>query len=148
MKLLSIEESKFQEPSYEISFSFRKILVPTTSYIGYSENVIKIAIDMALRYGSHIEFLYLRTSNSDNEYLKLKYVINEYCDKFGIDCKFTVIDVKNEDSIRAIVKYVKENMHDLVILNGKTCIEDDLKIGNSLVSILSLILNVSVLIVR
>ena len=135
------------EPTYRISYLFRKILVPVDG----SENSLRaldMAVDFAKRYGSRVTVLYVAEPTvrpSD-----IKRVVEERLSKHSVSYEFKVKTYSPTTSSIAneILQEVLEGGYDLVVLGGRgNTVNEELLIGST---VLSVIVNapVSVMVIR
>ncbi len=135
------------EPTYRISFMFRKILVP----IDGSENsfrALEIALDFAKRYGSKVTVLYVDEGSTDT--LLLAEKVKARAKETGITVDFkikkyspSISSVENE-----ILQEIVEGGYDLVIVGARgNTVNEEMLIGSK---VLSIVVNapVSIMIVR
>ncbi len=103
------------EPTYKVSFWFRKILVP----IDGSENSLKaldLAIDFNMRYGSEITVVHV-CENCDKD--RIKKLI-EMRTKGKINYVFKVRHLTNETSqSNEILQEINEGNYDAVIMGAR-----------------------------
>jgi nucleotide-binding universal stress UspA family protein len=137
-----------REPTYEISFLFRKVLVPVDGSAS-SFRALDIAVDYAKRYGSKITILIVN-DGSLNNVEKLAKKVKDKAISAGISpqVKTVKLDVTTSSTASKVVEEVIEGGYDLVILSarGKSA-NPDISIGSVA---LSVIINspVSVLLIR
>ncbi len=124
------------EPSYELGFRFRKILVP----IDGSESSLKaldLAVDLAKRYGSKITVIHVKTSGS-----KLSKDILDKARKRvenkGLPVSFKEVEVDyNTSSIsKEILDEIIDGGYDLVVLGARgMTVSEELNIGSVATSV-------------
>ncbi|MEM0380945.1 MAG: universal stress protein [Desulfurococcaceae archaeon] len=144
MFILSYREA----PTYEISFMYRKILVP----IDGSENSLKaldIAIDLAKHYGSRITVVYAKPKDSI-ESRDLFDKVKKRVEKRGVDIAFKIIEYDSNTSsvANSILNELIEGGYDLVIMGARgLTLTSELNIGSTA---LSLVINspVTIMVVR
>ncbi|WP_042667089.1 universal stress protein [Desulfurococcus amylolyticus] len=136
-----------EAPTYEISFYFRKILVPVDG----SENSLKaleFAIDLARHYGSKIIVVYAKPKGDLRgdpfERVKLRAA------KEGMDIQYKLIeyDPSSSNTPSVLVREVIEGGYDAVVVGARgLSLSTEIPIGSTA---LSLVINspVSVFIVR
>ncbi|MEB3756532.1 MAG: universal stress protein [Desulfurococcales archaeon] len=138
----------FTTPTYEVSYLFRKILVP----IDGSENSLRaldIAVDFAVRYGSYIVVYYAtyRGQDDSSEVLgKAKKRIGDL--DIRVTFKHEELDPREKATATAIVEEATNGGYDLVIIGARgRSVSEDVTIGSKA---LSLIANsvVSVFVIR
>ena len=135
------------EKRYEISFLFRKILVPVDG----SENSLRaldIALDFAKRYGSKIYCVHAKTERESDEAIR-EAVLNRSRGK-NVEIVYETItyDPRESSVANEILRYAIEKSVDAIIVSsrGRT-LSEDINIGSTA---LSIVINspVSVLVVR
>ena len=124
------------EPSYELGFRFRKILVP----IDGSESSLKaldLAVDLAKRYGSKITVIHVKTPGS-----KLSKDILDKARKRvenkGLPVSFKEVEVDyNTSSIsKEILDEIIDGGYDLVVLGARgMTVSEELNIGSVATSV-------------
>ncbi|WP_048078963.1 universal stress protein [Desulfurococcus mucosus] len=136
-----------EAPTYEISFYFRKILVP----IDGSENSLKaleFALDLAKHYGSRIVVAYAKPKGDSRgdpfERARIKIA------REGLNVQYKVIeyDPSNSNTPSTLVREIIEGGYDAVVLGARgLSLTTDIPIGSTA---LSLVINspVSVFIIR
>uniref|UniRef100_A0A7C4D9P7 Universal stress protein n=1 Tax=Staphylothermus marinus TaxID=2280 RepID=A0A7C4D9P7_STAMA len=137
-----------EAPTYEISFMYRKILVP----IDGSENSLKaldIAIDLAKHYGSRITVVYAKPKDSI-ESRDLFDKVKKRVEKRGVDIAFKIIEYDSNTSsvANSILNELIEGGYDLVIMGARgLTLTSELNIGSTA---LSLVINspVTIMVVR
>ena len=135
------------EPTYRISFMFRKLLVPVDG----SENSLRaldLAIDFARRYGSKITILYVSEPNIDVS--KIKKTVEERITPYGIQWEFKVKHYSPSTSSIAneIIQEIISEGYDLVILGARgNTINEELVIGSVALSV-TINTTTSVMIIR
>ncbi len=125
-----------EAPTYEISFLYRKILVP----IDGSENsyrALDLAIDLARHYGSKVTVLYVKPREykpSEDPLEKAKKRVEGR----GIQAVFKEreIDPLKESTVKAILDEISEGEYDMVIVGarGRT-LSSELTIGSKALAI-------------
>lgn len=137
----------YREPTYVISFMFRRILVPVDGSAN-SLKALDIALDFAKRYGSKVTTLIV-----DDGKLNVNDIAAEVSDRgrrAGIELSVKVKEVRNagESVVSKVIDEISEGSYDLVIIGarGRT-VSEQLLIGSTA---LSVIINspVSCLVVR
>ena len=120
------------EPTYKISFLYRKILVP----IDGSENSLRaldFALDLARRYGSRITVVYVSFMGSSKTKEDPLKKAEERVKNAGIHTEYKLIEVNpSESSIsKAILDEVINGGYDMVVMGarGKT-VSEDLNLGS------------------
>jgi len=137
----------YREPTYAISFMFRRVLVPIDGSAG-SFKALDIAMDFAKRYGSRVTAFI-----ADDGSLDVKSISEEVSKRAlrsGVEIAVKVKDVRrgSESVVSKIVEEISEGDYDMVIIGarGRT-VSENLLIGSTA---LSVIINspVSCLVVR
>ncbi len=135
------------EKRYEISFLFRKILVP----IDGSENSFKaleLALDFAKRYGSRIHCVYVKRIDEDDNEIKEIIEKKSLEKKIYVEYKSLIYDPKESSVSSELIRYIAEQGFDAVIIGarGRT-LSEDINIGSTA---LSIVINtpVTVIVVR
>ncbi len=136
-----------REPTYEVSYFFRRILLPFDGSAA-STRALKIALDFAKRYGSKITaFIVNDSSLSINEVRKK---LEGEASGAGIDMDIKIVDLdrNSQSTATKIIEEAIEGNYDLIIIaaRGRT-VSEEIVIGSTA---LSIIVNVpiSVLLVR
>ncbi len=124
------------EPSYELGFRFRKILVP----IDGSESSLKaldLAVDLAKRYGSKITVVHAKIKGSQLNENALDKARRRVENK-GLPVSFKEIEVDyNTSSIsKEILDEILDGGYDLVVLGARgMTVSEELNIGSVAISI-------------
>ncbi len=124
------------EPSYELGFRFRKILVP----IDGSESSLKaldLSVDLAKRYGSKITVIHVKVSGTNSNENVLDKAKKRVENK-GLPVSFKEIEIDyNSSSIsKAILDEIIDGGYDLVILGARgMTVSEELNIGSVATSI-------------
>uniref|UniRef100_A0A7C2FEJ8 Universal stress protein n=1 Tax=Thermosphaera aggregans TaxID=54254 RepID=A0A7C2FEJ8_9CREN len=137
-----------EEPSYRISFIYRKILVPVDGS-EVSLKALELAIDLAKHYGSKITVVTVKSKGetvSPDPLAKAKARVAK--EPINVSYKLIEYDPTLESVSYRLIKEIVEEGYDLVIMGarGKT-LYGELPIGSVA---LSLVINapISVLVVR
>ena len=116
--------SEFLEPTYEITFMFKSVLVPFNGK-EHAVKALKIALDYALRYGSRVTVLYVkRREESDDVANKILEKAKNLAKEKGVEVELKVKTMKDDESVAVeIINEINEGLYDVVILGsrGKTC---------------------------
>jgi len=127
-----------EAPTYEISFMFRKILVP----IDGSENSLKaleLAIDLSRHYGSSITVLFAKPKAISLSYDPIEKA-RERFGKIGAKLEFKTIEFDPKDSSTAstILNEIVSGNYDLVVMGarGRT-LSGEINIGSKALAISS-----------
>ncbi len=124
------------EPSYELGFRFRKILVP----IDGSESSLKaldLAVDLAKRYGSKITVIHVKTPGSKLSKSILDKARKRVENK-GLPVSFKEVEVDyNTSSIsKEILDEIIDGGYDLVVLGARgMTVSEELNIGSVATSV-------------
>ncbi len=127
-----------EAPTYEISFMFRKILVP----IDGSENSLKaleLAIDLAKHYGSSIHVVFVKPKSIKLEYDPIEKARKRFSET-GMDIEFK--EIEYDPSINSVsstlLNEIVEGNYDIVIMGarGRT-LSSELGIGSKALAIAS-----------
>ena len=135
------------EPTYTVSFLFRRILVP----IDGSENSLRalsVALDFAQRYGSRVTVLHVAAGSTDID--ALRKTVEEKAQEKGVDVEFKVRVFNPQVSSIAneILNEIIGSGYDLVIMGARgSTTNEDIILGST---VLSVIVNsaVSVMVIR
>ena len=139
--------SYIPEPTYRISFMFRKILVP----IDGSENSLRaldVAVDFAKRYGSKLTVLYIVEPGV--EVSSIKSMVEKRLMETHVSYEFKAKQFSPTSSSVAneIIQEVVNGGYDLVIMGARgNTVNEELMIGSTTLSVL-VNAPVSVMVVR
>lgn len=136
-----------REPTYEVSFMFRKIMVPFDGS-SHSVKALSVAIDFAKRYGSSIVALIV-DDGTIASLEKVFEVLTSISKKSGVNIEVKVSKVSPTTSTATtIVEEVTKGGYDLVVISarGRT-VNPDLLIGSVALSV-AVNVPISVFIVR
>jgi len=123
------------EPTYAVSFLFRRILVPVDG----SENSLRaldVALDFAQRYGSRVTVLHVATGSADVE--SLKKTVERRAQEKGVDIDFRVRVFNPQISSVAneILAEIISGGYDLVIMGARgSTTNEDIILGSTALSI-------------
>lgn len=127
-----------EAPTYEISFMFRKILVPVDG----SENSLKaldLAIDLARHYGSSITVLHVKPKGvelTSDPLEKAKNRIN----KLGVEASFKKLEYEMDKNSTAgmILNEILEGNYDLVVMGARgLTLTSEINIGSKALAVAS-----------
>ena len=128
-----------KEPTYQISYRYRRILVP----IDGSETslmALEFALDMAIRYGSKIVVVYAYCEGDDRALDEVRKKVKERASKYNanVDVKPLVYDPLNSSAASVIVKEALEGGYDAVVMGarGKSS-NEDLLLGSVALSVVT-----------
>lgn len=128
--------SYYREPTYLISFMFRRILVPIDGSAS-SLKALDIALDFAKRYGSKLTALVVNDKTINVE--EVSGEVSSRARKSGIEVVLKIKEVRNpsESVVSKVLEEISEGGYDLVILGarGRT-LSEDLLIGSTALSII------------
>jgi nucleotide-binding universal stress UspA family protein len=128
--------SYYREPTYLISFMFRRILVPIDGSAS-SLKALDIALDFAKRYGSKLTALIVNDKTINVE--EVSGEISSRARKSGIEVVLKIKEVRNpnESVVSKVLEEIGEGSYDLVILGarGRT-LSEDLLIGSTALSVI------------
>jgi nucleotide-binding universal stress UspA family protein len=128
--------SYYREPTYLISFMFRRILVPIDGSAS-SLKALDIALDFAKRYGSKLTALIVNDKTINVE--EVSGEISNRARKSGIEVVLKIKEVRNpnESVVSKVLEEISEGSYDLVILGarGRT-LSEDLLIGSTALSVI------------
>ncbi|ABL88860.1 UspA domain protein [Pyrobaculum islandicum DSM 4184] len=138
------------EPSYELAYKFRRILVPISPMNPVRlRELLNVAADFGERYGADIVFLYVSISENDPTAEQLKTTVEEFMNKKGIKHFFKVRKMGEGETVASeIVKELSENSYDMVILLSRGYYGASALLYNSTSVAVALAANTSVLILR
>jgi nucleotide-binding universal stress UspA family protein len=128
--------SYYREPTYLISFMFRRILVPIDGSAS-SLKALDIALDFAKRYGSKLTALIINDKTINVE--EVSGEISSRARKSGIEVVLKIKEIRNpnESVVSKVLEEISEGSYDLVILGarGRT-LSEDLLIGSTALSVI------------
>jgi nucleotide-binding universal stress UspA family protein len=128
--------SYYREPTYLISFMFRRILVPIDGSAS-SLKALDIALDFAKRYGSKLTALIVNDKTINVE--EVSGEISSRARKSGIEVVLKIKEVRNpnESVVSKVLEEISEGSYDLVVLGarGRT-LSEDLLIGSTALSVI------------
>ncbi|MCD6341061.1 MAG: universal stress protein [Desulfurococcales archaeon] len=136
-----------REPTYEISYFFRRILVPFDGSAA-STRALKIALDFAKRYGSKITAFIVNDGSLSVDEVRKKVESEALSAGIDVDIKVVDLDRNSQSTATKIIEEAVEGNYDIIIIaaRGRT-VSEEIIIGSTA---LSIIVNVpiSVLLVR
>jgi nucleotide-binding universal stress UspA family protein len=138
-----------KEPSYEVSFWIRKILVPIDKSKG-SLRAIQLAEDFSRRYGSKVTILRVISDkeNREEEEKYMKELLSSVKDLEGISYKIISVNLEETSVPNEILREVEEGGYDMIIINARgTSLSREITMGSTA---LSVVINspVSVIVIR
>lgn len=130
--------SYHEAPTYEISFMFRKILVPVDG----SENSLKaldLAVDLAKHYGSKISVLFAKPKGYQVNFDPIAKA-KKRAEKRGIEIEYKSIefDPADNSTAGAILEEIMNGNYDLVVMGarGRT-LTGEINIGSKALAVVS-----------
>lgn len=128
--------SYYPEPTYVVSYLFRRILIPVDgSSVSYK--ALEVGLDFASRYGSKLTVLVVENPSTPNVD-EIKKKVSEVAGKRGVSVEIKVRKPNYPDSSVAttIVEELLEEHYDLVLITarGRT-LNPDLNLGSVALSI-------------
>jgi len=138
------------EPSYELAYKFRRILVPISLMNpARLRELLNVAVDFGERYGAEIVFLYVASSENDPAAEQLQKTVEDYVGRKGVKHTFKVRKLSEGETVASeIVKELSENNYDMVILMSRGYYGASALLYNSTSIAVALVANTSVLILR
>lgn len=129
-----------REPTYEVSYMFRKILVPVDGS-SHSIKALNVAIDFAKRYGSSIVVLIVDDGNIGPPD-RVSEVVASISKRFGVSIETKIVKVSPAASTATtIIEEVSRGGYDLVVVSARgRSVNPELLIGSVT---LSVVVNVS-----
>ncbi|MEM1982455.1 MAG: universal stress protein [Sulfolobales archaeon] len=126
----------YREPTYSISFMFRRILVPIDGSAG-SLKAFDVALDFAKRYGSKVTALIVNDGNLNVE--EISEEVRVRARKAGTELNIKVKEIRNsgESVVSKILEELSEGSYDFVIIGarGRT-ISEQIIIGSTALSVI------------
>ncbi|MCD6278719.1 MAG: universal stress protein [Desulfurococcales archaeon] len=136
-----------REPTYEVSYFFRRILLPFDGSAA-STRALKIALDFAKRYGSKVTAFVVNDNSLNIDIVRKKLESEALSAGIDIGIKVVDLDRSSQSTATKIIEEAIEGNYDLIIVaaRGRT-VSEEIAIGSTA---LSVIVNVpiSVLLVR
>ena len=138
------------EPSFELAYKFRRILVPISPMNpARLRELLNVAVDFGERYGAEIVFLYVASSENDPAAEQLQKTVEDYVGRKGVKHTFKVRRLGEGETVASeIVKELSENNYDMVILMSRGYYGASALLYNSTSIAVALAANTSVLILR
>ncbi|PUA33515.1 MAG: universal stress protein UspA [Zestosphaera tikiterensis] len=136
------------EPTYVISYLFRKVLIPIDGS-STSLKALDVGLDFALRYGSKLTALIV-DDGSEEDVNALKDKIEKIAGKRGIkiNVKIKKPNLRETSTSTAIIEEIQEEHYDLIILTARgKSVNPDLTLGATALSVI-VNSNTSVLLIR
>jgi nucleotide-binding universal stress UspA family protein len=127
-----------EAPTYEISFMFRRIVVPVDGSAN-SLKALDLAIDLAKHYGSHVTIVFAKPKGyqpKEDPLEKAKARVS----REGVEVEYKTIefDPGEKSTSGAILDEIINGNHDLVVMGarGRT-LSSEIAIGSKAISIAS-----------
>jgi nucleotide-binding universal stress UspA family protein len=138
------------EPSYELAYKFRRILIPISPMNpARLRELLNVAVDFGERYGAEIVFLYVASSENDPVAEQLQKTVGDFVGRRGVKHAFKVRRLGEGETVASeIVKELSENNYDMVILMSRGYYGASALLYNSTSIAVALAANTSVLILR
>lgn len=124
-----------REPTYEVSYMFKRILVPVDGS-SHSIKALNVAIDFAKRYGSVIVTLIV-DDGIVGPVEKVSDLVTSVSRKSGVSIEVKVVKLASTTSIAtSIIEEVSKGGYDLIVISarGRT-VNPDLIIGSVALSV-------------
>lgn len=126
----------YREPTYVISFMFRRVLVPIDGSAG-SLKALDVSLDFAKRYGSKITALIVNDKSVNVE--EVSEEVRSRARKAGVEIGIKVKELRNsnESVVSKILEEVFEGSYDLITIGarGRT-ISEQIIIGSTALSVI------------
>jgi len=130
-------QSYYREPTYEISFRFRRILVPVDG----SESslfALDLALDFARRYGSRITVLHVRVEGLGDKGVLDKAKRRASGKPVHVEFKERVCSPRSSSVASEILEEVYEGGYDAVIIGARgTTVSEDIQVGSTALSLVT-----------
>jgi len=127
-----------EAPTYEISFLFRRIVVPIDGSAS-SMKALDLAIDLAKHYGSSITVIHARPRGLQVEADPIEKA-KERVAKAGVTASFKIIeyDLLRESDASAILSEIINGNYDLVIMGARgLTLSSDINIGSKALAVVN-----------
>lgn len=113
-------DSYRREPSYLISYRYRRILVPVD---GSETSLLALdfAIDMAIRYGSKVTVAYAYCEGDEKHLDEIRSKVKERASRYNVsvDVKPLAYESSNNSAASVIVKEALEGGYDAVVMGAR-----------------------------
>ncbi len=126
----------YREPTYSISFMFRRVLIPIDGSAG-SLKALDVSLDFAKRYGSKLTVLIVNDKNLEVE--EISEEVRSRIRKAGIEVNIKIKDIRNsnESVVSKILEEISEGSYDLIIIGGRgRTISEQIVIGSTVLSVI------------
>ncbi len=124
-----------REPMYELSFRFRRILVPVDGS-ELSLRALELALDLARRYGSRITVLHVKPTGANEKQVLDK--VKERIENKGIPVSIKVKEINpiKESIAKKILDELAEGSYDIVVLGARgLTVSEELNIGSTALTV-------------
>ncbi len=124
-----------REPMYELSFRFRRILVPVDGS-ELSLRALELALDLARRYGSRITVLHVKPTGASEKQVLDK--VKERIENKGIPVSIKVREINpvKESIAKKILDELAEESYDIVVLGARgLTVSEELNIGSTALAV-------------
>ncbi len=124
-----------REPMYELSFRFRRILVPVDGS-ELSLRALELALDLARRYGSRITVLHVKPIGASEKQVLDK--VKERIENKGIPVSIKVREINpvKESIAKKILDELAEESYDIVVLGARgLTVSEELNIGSTALTV-------------
>ena len=124
-----------REPMYELSFRFRRILVPVDGS-ELSLRALELALDLARRYGSRITVLHVKPTGASEKQVLDK--VKERIENKGIPVSIKVREINpvKESIAKKILDELAEESYDIVVLGARgLTVSEELNIGSTALTV-------------
>ncbi len=124
-----------REPMYELSFRFRRILVPVDGS-ELSLRALELALDLARRYGSRITVLHVKPTGANEKQVLDK--VKERIENKGIPVSIKVREINpvKESIAKKILDELAEESYDIVVLGARgLTVSEELNIGSTALTV-------------
>ncbi|MEZ0394318.1 MAG: universal stress protein [Desulfurococcaceae archaeon] len=123
------------ERRYEVSFMFRKILVPVDG----SENsyrALELALDFAARYGSRVDVLYVEVGGETEESVRREVLRRAQDRKLDVNFLHKKCDLRTSSVSTEILRSIIEGGYDTVIIGARgKSINEEVGLGSTALSV-------------
>jgi len=108
-----------REPTYEVSFLFRKVLVPIDGSAA-SFKALEVGLDFARRYGSRVTVI-IANDGTIGDTDPIVEAVEERAARRNVKVEIAVVDVDTptESAASKILETIEEGDYDLVILSAR-----------------------------
>jgi nucleotide-binding universal stress UspA family protein len=132
-----MQGSYHREPTYEISFRFRRILVPVDGSEA-SFFALDLALDFARRYGSRITVLHVRAESEEHSSVLEKAKQRASKRPVVLEFKERAYRPENSSVASEILKEIYEGGYDAVFMGARgTTVSEDIHVGSTALSLVT-----------